>query len=61
MSTTHSSDCCILAGVQQLVNIVNGVHYWGLAVHGRSCKADIAAKFHSDSEADANDITLLED
>jgi len=61
MSTIYSGDCCILAGVQQLVNIVNDIHYWGLAVHGRSCKADIAAKIHSDPDADTNDITLLED
>jgi hypothetical protein len=61
MSTIYSGDCCILVGVQQLVSIVNDIHYWGLAAHGRSCKADIAAKIHSDPDADTNDITLLED
>ena len=61
MSTIYSGDCCILAGVQQLISIINDIHYWGLVVHGRSCKADIAAKIHSDPDADTNDITLLED
>ncbi|PVH91204.1 hypothetical protein DM02DRAFT_620653 [Periconia macrospinosa] len=61
MSTIYSGDCCILAGVQQLVSIMNDVHYWGLQVHGRSCKADIAAKIHSDPDADTNDITFLDD
>ena len=61
MSTIYSGDCCILSSVQQLVAVVNDVHYWGLAVHGRSCKADIAAKIHSDPEVDTNDVTLLDD
>ncbi|KAI9773886.1 MAG: hypothetical protein M1840_006112 [Geoglossum simile] len=59
MSTIYSGDCCILAGVQQLIGIINDIHYWGLEVHGRSCKKDIAAKIHSDPDADANDIALL--
>ncbi|KAI9779962.1 MAG: hypothetical protein M1839_007118 [Geoglossum umbratile] len=59
MSTIYSGDCCILAGVQQLIGIINDIHYWGLEVHGRSCKKDIATKIHSDPDADANDITLL--
>jgi hypothetical protein len=61
MSSIYSGDCCILAGVQHLVSIINDIHYWGMAVHGKSCKADIAAKFHSDPDADTNDVTLLED
>jgi hypothetical protein len=60
MSTIYSGDCCILAGVQQLISIINDIHYWGLMVHGRACKADIAAKVHSDPDADTNDITLLQ-
>jgi hypothetical protein len=59
MSTIYSGDCCILAGVQQRIGIINDIHYWGLLVHGRSCKVDVAAKFHSDPDADTNDITLL--
>ncbi|KAH8696844.1 hypothetical protein GQ44DRAFT_779484 [Phaeosphaeriaceae sp. PMI808] len=28
MSTIYSGDCCILAGVQQLISIINDIHYW---------------------------------
>lgn len=59
MSTIYSGDCYILADVQQLIGIINDIHYWGLEIHGRSCKKDIAAKIHSDPDADTNDITLL--
>ncbi|KAL6156915.1 hypothetical protein ACJQWK_06521 [Exserohilum turcicum] len=58
MSTIYSGDCCIRAGVQKLVSIVNDIHYWGLAIHGRSCKADIAAKIRSDLDADTDHISF---
>ncbi|KAF2804512.1 uncharacterized protein BDZ99DRAFT_467519 [Mytilinidion resinicola] len=61
MSAIYSGDCCILAGVEKLTSTINDIHYWGLMVHGKSCKADIAAKIHSDPDADTNDITLLEE
>ncbi|KAH8710165.1 hypothetical protein GQ44DRAFT_776673 [Phaeosphaeriaceae sp. PMI808] len=60
-SSIYSGDCCIPEGVHQMVSIVNNIHYWGLAIHGRSCKAGITAKIQSDSDADMKDITLLED
>lgn len=59
MSTIYSSDCCILAGVQQLISIINNVYYQGLDVYSRPCKANIVAKIHSNPNADTNNITLL--
>ncbi|KAI1125632.1 hypothetical protein F5Y10DRAFT_267949 [Nemania abortiva] len=41
MSSIHSADCRTLVGIQQLVEYLNDIHYWGLRVHGRSCKMDI--------------------
>ncbi|KAJ2975219.1 hypothetical protein NUW58_g8419 [Xylaria curta] len=61
MFTIHSGDCCILADVQKLVSTINDIHYWGLQIHGKSCKADIYAKIRSDLDADTNDISILED
>ncbi|KAI0868118.1 hypothetical protein GGS24DRAFT_228317 [Hypoxylon argillaceum] len=61
MSSLHTGNCCILAGVQKLVSAINDIHYWGLEIHGKSCKADIYAKVHSFPGAGLNDISLLED
>ncbi|KAF2842628.1 hypothetical protein M501DRAFT_925368 [Patellaria atrata CBS 101060] len=60
MSCIYSGDCAILSGVQQLAAVINDVHFWGMMVHGQSCKADITAKIRSDPDADTGDITLLE-
>ncbi|KAL9064198.1 MAG: hypothetical protein Q9157_007921 [Trypethelium eluteriae] len=60
-STIYSGDCCTVAGVRQLINIINDIHYWGLEIHGKSCKKDIAIKIASEPDADKNDITLVED
>jgi hypothetical protein len=61
MSVLYSGDCSILTSVQKLIPVINDIHYWGLEVHGRSCKEDIAAKVRSDPDADTGDITLLEE
>ncbi|KAI0406510.1 hypothetical protein F4802DRAFT_558067 [Xylaria palmicola] len=56
-----SGDCCILPSAQKLVSAINDIHYWGLQIHGESCKADIYAKIRSNVNADLNDILILED
>lgn len=61
MATIHSGNCCVLTDVEKLISAVNDIHYWGLEVHGKSCKADIYAKVRSDPQADSNDISILED
>ncbi|KAI3322867.1 hypothetical protein HD806DRAFT_117386 [Xylariaceae sp. AK1471] len=61
MSTIQSGNCCILTDVQKLVNAVNDIHYWGLQIHGKSCKADMYAKVCSDPHADSNDISILDE
>ncbi|KAJ8129008.1 hypothetical protein O1611_g4625 [Lasiodiplodia mahajangana] len=60
MSKLYSGDCDILECVQKLLGIVNDIHYWGLEVNGKSCKADIAVIAQSDPDADLNYIALLE-
>ncbi|KAI1123666.1 hypothetical protein F5Y10DRAFT_251358 [Nemania abortiva] len=54
-----SGDCDVYEGTQKLMGIVNDTHYWGLEVHGKSCKGDIVAIARSDPDADLNHITLL--
>ncbi|KAI0095526.1 hypothetical protein GGR51DRAFT_544971 [Nemania sp. FL0031] len=61
MVKVHSSELDVFTGVQRLIGIVNDIHYWGLEVHGKSIKADIAAGAQSIPGADTNDITLLEE
>ncbi|KAF2003780.1 hypothetical protein P154DRAFT_572960 [Amniculicola lignicola CBS 123094] len=61
MSKIYSGDCSIHPGPARLVGIVNDIHYWGLHVHGRSCKNDIADKVHADADADTDDITFFEE
>ncbi|KAF2965131.1 hypothetical protein GQX73_g8446 [Xylaria multiplex] len=61
MFDIFSGDCCILPSAQKLVSVINDIHYWGLEIHGKSCKADIYAKIRSDPDADLNDISILED
>ncbi|KAI0116450.1 hypothetical protein GGR51DRAFT_501348 [Nemania sp. FL0031] len=61
MSSIYSGNCCILAGVQKLVSVINDIHYWGLETHGKSCKADIYTTVRSDPSADSNDISIVED
>ncbi|KAI0875521.1 hypothetical protein GGS24DRAFT_515436 [Hypoxylon argillaceum] len=61
MLRLYSGDCDVFEGVQQLIGIINDIHYWGLEVHGKSCKADIVAIAQSDPDTDTNDITLLEE
>ncbi|KAJ8127909.1 hypothetical protein O1611_g5726 [Lasiodiplodia mahajangana] len=34
-------DCCNAKSVVLLLSILNDIHYWGLAVHGKSCLVDI--------------------
>ncbi|KAI1272450.1 hypothetical protein F5Y07DRAFT_302183 [Xylaria sp. FL0933] len=60
MSSIHTGNCCSLAGTQKLVDIINDIHYWGLEVHGKSCKADITARVRAYPQADETDITILE-
>lgn len=61
MATIHSGNCCILTDVEKLMGAVNDIHYWGLEVHGKSCKADVYVKVRSDPQADSNDISILEE
>jgi len=61
MSRIYSGDCSIHPGPARLVGIVNDIHYWGLHVHGRSCKNDIADIVHADPDADTDDITSFEE
>ncbi|KAJ8124631.1 hypothetical protein O1611_g9007 [Lasiodiplodia mahajangana] len=41
MFSMHRGECSRLDSVELLLSCVNDLHYWGLMVHGRSCKADI--------------------
>ncbi|KAF2967837.1 hypothetical protein GQX73_g5724 [Xylaria multiplex] len=59
MSSIYSADCRTVAGIQQLIEFLNDIHYWGLEVHGKSCKRDIHAKTRSDPSADTRDVSLL--
>ena len=61
MSKIYSGDCSIHSDTARLVSIVNDIHYWGLHVHGRSCRRDIADKVHADADADTDDITFFEE
>ncbi|KAI0398663.1 hypothetical protein F4802DRAFT_603803 [Xylaria palmicola] len=61
MSTISLGDCCVLSDVELLMSAVNDIHYWGLYVHGMSCKADIYAKVRSSLDAEMNDISMLDD
>ncbi|KAI0811439.1 hypothetical protein GGR55DRAFT_101642 [Xylaria sp. FL0064] len=60
MSSIHAGNCCSHASTQLLVDLINDIHYWGLEVHGKSCKADITARVRSCPQADETDITILE-
>ncbi|KAI0486007.1 hypothetical protein F4859DRAFT_351288 [Xylaria cf. heliscus] len=58
MSSICSADCRTLAGIQQLVELLNDIHYWGLEVHGKSCKRDIHVKSQSNPSADTRGVSL---
>ncbi|KAI1176585.1 hypothetical protein F4777DRAFT_545989 [Nemania sp. FL0916] len=59
-SMIYMGYCDILVDVKKLFGIINDIHYWGLEVHGKSCKADIAALVQFEPGTDLDDITLLE-
>ncbi|KAI1133706.1 hypothetical protein F5Y10DRAFT_283971 [Nemania abortiva] len=61
MSRLSSGSCCAVAGLRELVSVVNDIHYWGLQVHGKSCKADIYTRVRSHPDADLIDTSILED
>jgi len=60
MSKIFGGDCSSHPSPARLVGVVNDIHYWGLHVHGRSCKNDIAEIVYADPDADTNYITFLE-
>ncbi|KAI1129500.1 hypothetical protein F5Y10DRAFT_238069 [Nemania abortiva] len=41
MSSMHRGDCLKLASVGLLLSSINDIHYWGITVHARLCKADV--------------------
>ncbi|KAI1184663.1 hypothetical protein F5B17DRAFT_70602 [Nemania serpens] len=59
VSSIYSADCRTLVGIQQLVEFLNDIHYWGLEVHGKFCKKDIHVKTRSDPSADTRNVSLL--
>ncbi|KAF2650290.1 hypothetical protein K491DRAFT_683117 [Lophiostoma macrostomum CBS 122681] len=61
MSEVHTGDCLSETDIGYLVGIINDIHYWGLKVHGESCKADISSRIRARPGADVRDLSLLEE
>lgn len=59
MTRIYGGDCSIHPGPARLVGIINDIHYWGLHIHGKSCKEDIADKVHAVADADSEDVIFL--
>ncbi|KAI0104685.1 hypothetical protein GGR51DRAFT_521722 [Nemania sp. FL0031] len=49
MFQMRSGDCCYANSVMLLLSILNDIHYWGLTVHGESCRADICTVIKGDA------------
>ncbi|GAP84787.1 hypothetical protein SAMD00023353_0800960 [Rosellinia necatrix] len=49
MSQMTFGDCSNANSVALLLSILNDIHYWGLAVHGKSCLADIGILVKGDA------------
>ncbi|KAI1173399.1 hypothetical protein F4777DRAFT_557945 [Nemania sp. FL0916] len=60
MLTIHSGDCCIPKDAEKLVTAINDNHYWGLQIHGKSCKSDVFTRIRSDPQADYNNVYILD-
>ncbi|KAI0546827.1 hypothetical protein F4679DRAFT_598484 [Xylaria curta] len=41
MAIIDQGDCTTVEGVELLLGILNDIHYWGMKIHGQSCKGDI--------------------
>ncbi|KAI1124677.1 hypothetical protein F5Y10DRAFT_268826 [Nemania abortiva] len=50
VSSMYRGDCSRLDGVELLLNCINDIHYWGMTVHGKSCKADVEAVLNENTE-----------
>ncbi|KAI0184628.1 hypothetical protein EV127DRAFT_443806 [Xylaria flabelliformis] len=66
MEVIHHDDCYRCLGVSRLIRFINDIHYWGLAVHGQSCKDDLLALYKARLEArkqkreEAMDVSVLD-
>ncbi|KAI0546814.1 hypothetical protein F4679DRAFT_402787 [Xylaria curta] len=60
MRPLYQGDCLQIGDIESLIALVNDVHYWGLAVHGVSCKQDIYRVQESEEDLDMCDISLVD-
>ncbi|KAI1745962.1 hypothetical protein F4680DRAFT_399813 [Xylaria scruposa] len=66
MKLINIGDCCTPLSISRLIRFINDIHYWGLAVHGQSCKDDILAIRKAESEAlrlemeEAIDVSVID-
>ncbi|KAI1733967.1 hypothetical protein F4680DRAFT_439903 [Xylaria scruposa] len=60
MKPVCQGDCLQVDGIELLIELVNDIHHWGLAVHGESCKQDIYRIQVSEEDSDICDISLVD-
>ncbi|KAI0192977.1 hypothetical protein EV127DRAFT_490198 [Xylaria flabelliformis] len=61
MRPLYKGNCLQPGQIRLLIELVNDIHYWGLAIHGESCKQDIYRCQGSLDYGDMGDNTSLVD